>query len=227
MEKTILIVEDEFRMRELISDYLRQDGYKVLESDNGMDALEVFEKNKVDLILLDIMLPRMDGFAVCRSVRKKDPRVLIIMLTARSEEYDKLMGYEFGADDYVTKPFSLKVLIAKVNALLKRTQIDEKDAGGLFEVGELIVSELSHNVTLSGEEIELTPKEFDLLVYLLKNKNIVLSREVILNKVWGYNYYGDLRTVDTHIKRIRQKLKEQADMISTVRGSGYKFEVKK
>lgn len=227
MDKTILIVEDEFRMREIISDYLKQEGYMVLEADNGMDALEVFENNKIDLILLDIMLPRLDGFTVCRSIRKKDCRVFIIMLTAKSEEYDKLMGYEFGADDYISKPFSLKVLIAKVNALLKRTQMDSEAAGGIYEAGGIIVNEISHNVTLNGEELEFTPKEFDLLIFLIRNKNIVLSREVILNKVWGYNYYGDLRTVDTHIKRIRQKLKHEADMVSTIRGSGYKFEVKK
>lgn len=227
MDKTVLIVEDEPRMRTLVSDYLKQEDYKVIEAENGMEALKVFENTKIDLILLDVMMPRLDGLSTCRSIRKKDSRVLIIMLTAKSEESDKLLGYEFGADDYVTKPFSLKVLVAKVNALLKRADINSTQCQSVYEAGSLVVSEPSHTAVLKGEYLELTPKEFDLLVYMLKNRNIALSRETILDNVWGYEYYGDLRTVDTHIKRIRHKLKDEADMISTVRGSGYRLEVKK
>lgn len=228
MNKTILIVEDEPRMQDIIADYLQDEGYRVIVAGNGVDALELFKNNQVDLILLDVMMPRLDGLSVCRNIRKKDARVLIIMLTARSAENDKLLGYEYGADDYVTKPFSLKVLVAKINALLKRADAGFQELSPeIHEVGRLVVNELSHSVTLDGENIELTPKEYDLLVYFVRNKNIVLSREMILNKVWGYEYYGDLRTVDTHVKRLRQKLKSKGDIITTVRGSGYKLEVAK
>jgi DNA-binding response OmpR family regulator len=233
MDKTILIVEDEFRIRDLITDYLKKDGYKVLQASNGIEALEIFDENQVDLILLDVMMPGLDGLSVCKSIRERHSNVLIIMLTARSEEYDKLLGYEFGADDYVTKPFSPKVLCAKINVLLKRLEITEhnnpaeNNKENIFEIDELIINEVSHSVELYGEQVELTPKEFDLLLYLFKNQNMVLSRDVILNSIWGYDYFGDLRTVDTHIKRLRQKLKDKADIIYTIRGSGYKLEVRK
>ncbi|MEL7564077.1 MAG: response regulator transcription factor [Dehalobacterium sp.] len=225
MNKRILIVEDEPRMQEIIEDYLQNEGYQTIAANNGVDALELFNNHKVDLILLDVMMPRLDGLSVCRNIRKKDSQVLIIMLTAKSEENDKLLGYEYGADDYVTKPFSLKVLVAKINALLKRASANTNERQEIYEVGRLGVNGLSHTVTLDGENIELTPKEYDLLVYFVRNINIVLSREMILNKVWGYEYYGDLRTVDTHVKRLRQKLGSEGDIITTVRGSGYKLEV--
>lgn len=227
MNKTIIIVEDEPRMQDIIVDYLHAEGYQTIVAGNGVEALELFNKTKADLVLLDVMMPRLDGLSVCRNIRKKDSQVLIIMLTAKSEENDKLLGYEYGADDYVTKPFSLKVLVAKINALLKRADTNISESQEIFEVSRLVVNGLSHTVTLAGETIELTPKEFDLLVYFVRNKNMVLSREIIMNKVWGYEYYGDLRTVDTHVKRLRQKLKSEGNLISTVRGSGYKLEVAK
>lgn len=227
MNKRILVVEDEPRMQDIIVDYLQAEGYQTLVAGNGVDAIELFRQDKADLILLDVMMPRLDGLSVCRNIRKKDSQVLIIMLTAKSEENDKLLGYEYGADDYVTKPFSLKVLVAKINALLKRADAHSVEAQEILEVSRLVINELSHTVTLAGESIELTPKEFDLLVYFVRNKNMVLSREIILHKVWGYEYYGDLRTVDTHVKRLRQKLKNDGNLISTVRGSGYKLEVAK
>lgn len=221
MAKTVMIVEDEERMRFLLSQYLKKEGYEVLEAENGVKALELYKKQKADLILLDVMMPGLDGFAVCKSLRETSSDTFIIMLTAKSEEYDKLMGYEFGADDYVTKPFSPKVLMAKVNAFLKRTQNDSKE--GTYTFSGLTVSEPAHSVTADGVPLEFSPKEFDLLVYLIKNKNIVLSRETILNSVWGYDYFGDLRTVDTHIKRVRQKLGKYGNYVITVRGYGYKF----
>lgn len=231
INKTILIVEDEFRIRDLIADYLKKEGYNVLQAANGIEALDLFSENQVDLILLDVMMPGLDGLSVCKSIRKRPSDVLIIMLTAASEEYDKLLGYEFGADDYVTKPFSPKVLCAKINVLLKRSETSHLDMASesnketIYKVGELIINAVSHSVKLYGEQLELTPKEFDLLLYLFKNQNIVLSRDVILNSIWGYDYFGDLRTVDTHIKRLRQKLKDKSYIIYTIRGSGYKLQV--
>lgn len=223
MEKTVLIVEDESRMRELISDYLKREGLNIIEASDGEEALIKFKNEKIDLIILDIMMPKLDGFSVCRTIRKTS-NVYIIILTAKEEEYDKLLGYELGADDYVTKPFSPKVLVAKVKALLKRTEEKSSNIEGVLEIHGISLNELSHSVSVDGEEIELSPKEYDLLLYLMKNQGIVLSRDTLLNKVWGYDYFGDLRTVDTHIKRLRQKLRGRADNISTVRGSGYKLE---
>ncbi len=225
MNKTILIVEDEPRMRDILIDYLHDEEYLVITANDGVEALELFNNHLVDLILLDIMMPKLDGLTVCRQIRKKDSRVLIIMLTAKSEENDKLLGYEYGADDYVTKPFSLKVLVAKINALLKRTEISVQQAQKVQQIGRLFINEPAHTVTLNKETIELTPKEFELLVYFAQNKNIVLSRETIMNKVWGYEYYGDLRNVDSHVKRLRQKIKSEGRFIVTVRGIGYKLEV--
>ena len=226
MSKTVLIVEDESRMRHLISSYLKKEDINVLEAENGMQALEVFKRETVDLIILDIMMPFMDGYEVCRNIRSQaNSNVLIVMLTAKSEEDDKLLGYGLGADDYVTKPFSPKVLTAKVKALLKRTDmVDAKTVEGVTKIDSLEINELSHNVTLEGEKLDLSPKEYDLLLYLAKNHGIVLSRDKLLTNVWGYDFDGDLRTVDTHIKRVRQKLGDKADLITTVRGSGYKLE---
>ncbi|MBC8060913.1 MAG: response regulator transcription factor [Clostridiaceae bacterium] len=224
MDKTVLIVEDEGRMRHLISDYLKREGLKILEAENGIQALEIFKREKIDLIILDIMMPLMDGYEVCTNIRAHSD-VLIIMLTAKSEEDDKLLGYGLGADDYQTKPFSPKVLTAKVKALLKRSELGEsKSDNGITRIDTLEINELSHNVSLDGDRIDLSPKEYDLLLYLAKNHGIVLSRDKLLTNVWGYDFDGDLRTVDTHVKRVRQKLGNKADIITTVRGSGYKLE---
>ena len=222
----ILIVEDESRMRSLIGDYLKKEGYFICEAANGMEAVDIFGKTEVDLIILDIMMPYMDGFEVCKKVRKTS-EVPIIILTARSEEDDKLLGYELGADDYVTKPFSPKVLVAKAKALLKRMKSIEEVKSDVVSFDGLSINELSHEVTIDNVSIQLSPKEYELLIFLSKNKGIALTRDKLLDGVWGFDYYGDLRTVDTHIKRLREKLGEKAHLIATVRGSGYKFEVKK
>ncbi|SHH61634.1 DNA-binding response regulator, OmpR family, contains REC and winged-helix (wHTH) domain [Caloranaerobacter azorensis DSM 13643] len=220
----ILIVEDEDRMRRLIRDYLKKEGYTVIEAEDGKLALEKFFNDDIDLVILDIMLPEYDGWTVMREIRKKS-NVPIIILTARSEESDELFGFELGADEYVTKPFSPKVLVARVKALLRRSNIfSEKD---ILKIGSLELDLNGHRVFNDGIEIKLTPKEYELLVYMAKNKGKALSRETILNGVWGYDYYGDLRTVDTHIKRLRLKLKGNSDIIETVRGVGYRLEVKK
>ena len=226
LNKTVLLVEDEARMRILLSDYFKREGYIFLEASNGLEALKIFKATTVDIIILDIMMPFMDGWDVCKNIRKTS-QVPIILLTAKAEEDDKLLGYELGADDYVTKPFSPKVLIAKVKALLKRSepQVDQNES--LIEYQGLVIDELSHDVRVDGTSIVLTPKEYDLLLFLIINKGIALSRDKILDSVWGIDYYGDARTVDTNIKRLREKLGEKADMITTIRGSGYKFEVKK
>lgn len=227
--ESVLIVEDESRMRSLIRDYFNKFGYKTFEAENGIEAMKTIKNNKIDLVILDIMMPYMDGFQVCELIRKES-NIPIIMLTAKSEEEDKLMGYELGADDYVTKPFSPKVLVAKGKALLKRAALAssiEKDSNGVFNEDGLLVDSISHKVCIDGEEIQLSPKEYELLLYFIENINIALSRDKILDGVWGIDYYGDLRTVDTHVKRLREKLAQKAYMITTVRGSGYKFEVKK
>ncbi|KHD38561.1 transcriptional regulator [Clostridium acetobutylicum] len=224
MSESILIVEDEDRMRELIKAYLRREGYSVLEAADGKEALEMFNRNSVSLVILDIMLPLLDGWTVCTNIREKS-EVPIIMLTAKSEEDDKLLGYELGADDYVTKPFSPKVLTAKVKVLLKRIQPNEKPKVQNFD--GLKIDAISHEVSIEDKEIYLSPKEYDLLTYFSNNKGITLTRDKILDNVWGEDYYGDLRTVDTHVKRLREKLQDKAYLVATVRGSGYKFEVKK
>ncbi|URZ17016.1 response regulator [Clostridium felsineum] len=224
MSESILIVEDEDRMRELIKAYLVRENYNVLEAADGRMALDIFNKNAVSLVILDIMLPLLDGWSVCTHIREKS-EVPIIMLTAKSEEDDKLLGYELGADDYITKPFSPKILTAKVKVLLKRIQANEKPKVQDFD--GLKIDTLSHEVTIEGKEIYLSPKEYDLLIYFSRNKGITLTRDKILDNVWGDDYYGDLRTVDTHVKRLREKLQDKAYLIATVRGCGYKFEVKK
>lgn len=224
LSESILIVEDEDRMRELIKAYLRREGYSVLEAADGKEALEMFDRNSISLVILDIMLPLLDGWTVCTNIREKS-EVPIIMLTAKSEEDDKLLGYELGADDYVTKPCSPKVLTAKVKVLLKRIQPNEKSKVQNFD--GLKIDAISHEVTIEDKEIYLSPKEYDLLIYFSNNKGITLTRDKILDNVWGEDYYGDLRTVDTHVKRLREKLQDKAYLVATVRGSGYKFEVKK
>jgi DNA-binding response OmpR family regulator len=213
-------------MRILLSDYFKREGYIFLEASNGLEALKIFKDTTVDIIILDIMMPFMDGWDVCKNIRKTS-QVPIILLTAKAEEDDKLLGYELGADDYVTKPFSPKVLIAKVKALLKRSEPQIEQNESLIEYQGLVIDELSHDVRIDGTSVILTPKEYDLLLFLIINKGIALSRDKILDSVWGIDYYGDARTVDTNIKRLREKLGDKADMITTIRGSGYKFEVKK
>lgn len=223
MKQKVLIVEDEELMREVVRDYFEQGGYECDEADNGASALEMFAQQEYDLVLLDIMLPEMDGFSVCSEIRKKSS-VPVIMITARSDEYDKLSGYDCGADDYITKPFSPKVLLAKANALIRRASgrvcgnPDEVSAAGI------VINTGSHAVYVDGAEIELTPKEYDLLLYLMSNKGRVLTRDTLLSRVWGYDYFGDDRTVDTHIKKLRAKLGEKAVHIKTLIKTGYKFE---
>lgn len=222
---TILIVEDEERMRKLLSDYFKNSGFHVLEGENGIKALEVFKNNKVDLVILDIMMPYLDGWAVCKSIRQSS-EVPIIMLTAKGEEEDKLQGYELGVDDYVTKPFSPKVLVAKAKVLLKRVKNSPKQQEKIKDYNGLQINELSNEVKINNNSVALSPKEYDLLIFFAKNEGIVLTRENILDKVWGFDYEGGLRTVDTHIKRLREKLEDKAKYIVTVRGRGYKFEVR-
>lgn len=223
MNKTILIVEDESRIRMLIRDYLKRENFTIYEASNGEEALWLFSNYKIDLIILDIMLPKMNGFEVLDKFRQVST-VPVILLTAKSEEEDKLQGYELGADDYITKPFSPKVLVAKIKALLKRTRTELDSSLQYF--GGLIVNTLSHEVIVDDKPLNLSPTEYDLLQYLTQNEGIALSRDIILDNVWGIDYYGDIRTVDTNIKRLREKLGSKSSYIVTVRGSGYKFEVR-
>lgn len=223
MKKNILIVEDELRIKFLLRDYLIKDDFNVFEAANGEEGLFIFSTQKIDLVLLDIMMPVMDGLTMLEKLREVST-VPVILLTAKSEEEDKLQGYDYGADDYITKPFSPKVLVAKVRALLKRTREDLDSSSQDFN--GLTINKLSHEVKIDGKEIILSPKEYELLIYLISNEGISLSRDNILDNVWGIDYYGDIRTVDTNVKRLREKLLDKANYIVTVRGSGYKFEVK-
>ena len=216
---TILVVDDELLIRKVIREYLESENYKVLEAENGLDALRVLSSNKVNLIILDIMMPKMDGFACLEEIRKtKD--IPVIMLSAMKEETDKLNSFNLGVDDYVTKPFSPKELIAKVKEHLKRTVNNEE----VYTYKDLIVDYRGRKVTINGKSVSLTPKEYELLTYFIKNKGIALSREQLLNSVWDYDYYGDDRTVDTHIKMLRKNLGVYRDLIKTVREVGYKYE---
>ena len=219
----ILVVDDESRMRKLVKDFLGREGYQVLEAGDGMEAMEVFYDEKdIALIILDVMMPRMDGWQVCREVRQSS-KVPIIMLTARSEERDELQGFALGVDEYISKPFSPNILVARVNAILRRANVlsggDEIDAGGI------VIDKAAHQVKIDGKEIELSFKEFELLSYFVENQGIALSREKILNNVWDYDYFGDARTIDTHVKKLRSKLGEKGNYIKTIWGMGYKFEV--
>ena len=221
--KTVLIVDDEQRIRKLISDFLQRDGYTVVEADNGQSALALFATERIDLVILDVMMPEPDGLTVCREIRKKSS-VPIIMLTARSEELDQLFAFELGADEYVTKPFSPKILTARVNALFRRLEsekTEERSSSGLSLDSD------SRLVSLDATPLELSPKEYDLLAFLIENRGKALSRQQILNQVWNFDYYGDLRTVDTHINRLRSKLGDSASLVQTIRGYGYRFEVEK
>ncbi len=223
MKQTILIVEDELRIRFLLRDYLTKENYNIIEASNGEEGLMAVSTSKVDLVLLDIMMPVMDGITMLEKLRAVST-IPVILLTAKGEEEDKLTGYDCGADDYMTKPFSPKVLIAKVKALLKRT-VTNVDSS-VQEYNGLTINKLSHEVKVNGEVIPLSPKEYELLIYLITNEGIALNRDNILDNVWGLDYYGDIRTVDTNIKRLREKLLHKANYIVTVRGSGYKFDSK-
>lgn len=224
MDKTkILVVDDESRMRKLVKDFLARQGYTVLEATDGMEAMDYFYADKdIALIILDVMMPRMDGWQVCREIRMHS-KVPIIMLTARSEERDELQGFDLGVDEYISKPFSPKILVARVEAILRRTQgsgnADEISAGGI------VVDKAAHTVMSDGSPVDLSFKEFELLTYFMENQGIALSREKILNNVWNYDYFGDARTIDTHVKKLRSKLGDKGEYIKTIWGMGYKFEV--
>lgn len=224
MDNYILIVDDEARMRKLIKDFLTSKGYRILEAQDGEEALKVFEENelKIDLILLDVMMPKLDGWSVLRQIRQTS-KVPIIMLTARGEEQDELFGFELGVDEYISKPFSPKILVARVEAILKRTKGDSKEAK---EYGGIEIDKEGRTVKVDGKVIELSLREYELLIYLVENENIALSRDKILNNVWNYDYYGDSRTIDSHIKKLRHKLGKRGKYIKTMRGVGYKFEIK-
>ena len=221
---TVLIVDDEARMRKLIKDFLMQKGFNILEAADGEEALKVFaeNENKISLILLDVMMPKLDGWSVLRQIRQNS-KVPIIMLTARGEEQDELFGFELGVDEYISKPFSPKILVARVEAILKRTNIASKE---VKDIGGIIIDSEGRTVTVDGKQIEMSLREYELLKYLVDNANIALSRDKILNNVWNYDYYGDSRTIDSHIKKIRHKLGKKGKYIQTIRGIGYKFEVK-
>ena len=222
---TILIVDDETRMRKLIKDFLVKKDYKTIEAEDGEVALELFEqnKNKINLILLDVMMPKLDGWTVLREIRKES-KVPVIMLTARGEEQDELFGFELGVDEYISKPFSPKILVARIQAILKRINGDKKT---IRNYDGIVIDEEGRTVTVDGKKIDLSLREYELLKYLLDNEKIALSRDKILNNVWNYDYYGDSRTIDSHIKKIRHKLGKKGNYIETIRGIGYKFEVKK
>ena len=224
MDNCILVVDDESRMRKLIKDFLVAKGYSIVEAEDGEKALEVFEenRNKINLIILDVMMPKLDGWSVLRQIRQ-DSKVPIIMLTARGEEQDELFGFELGVDEYISKPFSPKILVARVEAILKRTNQDIKE---VKDYGGIQIDQEGRTVTVDGKIIELSLREYELLVYLVNNENIALSRDKILNNVWNYDYYGDSRTIDSHVKKIRHKLGKKGKYIKTIRGIGYKFEMK-
>jgi DNA-binding response OmpR family regulator len=220
----ILLADDEERMIRLLNDYLKKEDYQVLTAEDGKRAFDLFlENTDIDLVVLDVMMPFMDGWSVCREIRKRS-KVPVIMLTARSEESDELFGFDLGADEYIKKPFSPGVLIARIKALLRRSQDTPVNA---IEIGSLKIDPERHSVEENGAELDLSPKEFELLLYLVNHSGVTLSRDRILNAVWGVNYYGDGRTVDTHIKRLRNKLTTSAVLIETIRGYGYRFEGKK
>jgi DNA-binding response OmpR family regulator len=219
----ILVVDDESRMRKLVRDFLQREGYSVLEAADGAEAMDVFYENKgIALVILDIMMPKMDGWQVCREIRQTSD-IPIIMLTARSDERDELQGFELGVDEYISKPFSPKILVARVSAILRRTR--GADAKERLNAGGIEVDRAAHQVLVDGEGIELSYKEFELLNYFLENQGIALSREKILNNVWNYDYFGDARTIDTHVKKLRSKLGDKGNYIKTIWGMGYKFEV--
>lgn len=217
---TILIVDDEERIREVVKEYCLMEKYDVIEASDGLEALKMVKNNDIDLIVLDVMMPKLDGLSAFSKI-KEIRKIPTIILSARSEEYDKLVGFELGVDDYVTKPFSPKELMARIKVILKRKNGDDK-----FIYKDLKIDFLGHAVYIKDKELKLTPKEYDLLVYFVKNQNVALSREQLLNKIWDYDFYGEDRTVDTHIKMLRNNLGKYRDLIVTVRGMGYKFVTK-
>ena len=220
----ILVVDDESRMRKLVRDFLVKQNYEVLEAGDGSEALDIFFENQdIALLILDVMMPKMDGWQVCREIRNYS-QVPIIMLTAKSDEKDELQGFELGVDEYISKPFSPKILVARVEAILRRT--NQLTAEDILEYGGISIDKAAHVVTIDGEPVDLSFKEFELLTYFMENKGIALSREKILNSVWNYDYFGDARTIDTHVKKLRSKMGAKGDMIKTVWGMGYKFEDK-
>lgn len=224
MEKRkILVVDDESRMRKLVRDFLTKQGFEVLEAGDGEAALDIFYKDKdIALLILDVMMPKMDGWQVCREIRSHS-KVPIIMLTARGDERDELLGFELGVDEYISKPFSPKILVARVEAILRRTSQTDED--GVLRAGGVEISKISHIASIDGVPMELSYKEFELLAYFMENQGIALSREKILNSVWNYDYFGDARTIDTHVKKLRSKMGEKGDYIKTIWGMGYKLDI--
>ena len=219
----ILVVDDESRMRKLVHDFLARNNYDVIEAGDGEEALDIFYEDKdIALIILDVMMPKMDGWEVCAEIRRNS-KVPIIMLTAKGEERDELQGFELGVDEYISKPFSPKILTARVDAIIRR--VYSKDAGEIIEIGGIEMDKSAHVVKIDGQEIDLSFKECELLEYFIDNKGIALSREKILNNVWNYDYFGDARTIDTHVKKLRKKMGEKGEYIKTIWGMGYKFEV--
>lgn len=219
----ILVVDDESRMRKLVRDFLVRKGFEILEAGDGEEAMDLFYAHKdISLIILDVMMPKMDGYAVCREIRKES-RIPIIMLTARGEERDELLGFELGVDEYISKPFSPKILVARVEAILRRTS--QMDTDQKLTAGELVIDKVAHQVYIGDQTLDLSFKEFELLTYFVENKGIALSREKILNNVWNYDYFGDARTIDTHVKKLRSKMGDKGNYIKTIWGMGYKFEV--
>lgn len=218
----ILVVDDESRMRKLVHDFLAKHNYEVIEAENGEEAVDLFfEQKNIELIILDVMMPKMDGWQVCKEIRQYST-VPIIMLTAKSDERDELLGFELGVDEYISKPFSPKILVARVEAILRRAG---SVATETTEIGGIVLDKSAHQVFVDGQPIELSVKEFELLTYFIDNKGIALSRERILNNVWNYDYFGDARTIDTHVKKLRSKMGDKGDYIKTIWGMGYKFEV--
>lgn len=217
----VLVVDDEAGIRDVIKEYCLFEHFEVVEADNGVSALEILKQENVDIIVLDIMMPKMDGYSTLREIRNNYD-VPVIMLSARSEEYDKLLSFELGVDDYLTKPFSPKELIARIKAITNR----KNNNNGKYIYEQMQIDYLGHKVTIEGKEVKLTPKEYELLCYFIQNKGIALSRETLLSKIWGYDFFGDDRTIDTHIKMLRNNLGKYRDLIITVRGMGYKFEEK-
>ena len=219
----ILVVDDESRMKKLVKDFLVKKDFEVLEAGDGEEAVDIFLREKgIALIILDVMMPKMDGWQVCREIRKVS-KVPIIMLTARGDERDELMGFDLGVDEYISKPFSPKILVARVEAILRR--VGHGDQEDVLESGGILLNKTAHMVSVDGKNVDLSFKEFELLTYFMENQGIALSREKILNHVWNYDYFGDARTIDTHVKKLRSKMGEKGDYIKTIWGMGYKFEV--
>ena len=217
----ILIVDDEELIREVINEYSTNEGYNVYEASDGFEALDIIKKEKIDVIVLDIMMPKLDGFSAYKEI-KNIKNIPTIILSARTEEYDKLLGFELGVDDYLTKPFSPKELIARIKAITKRSS----GTTDKFIYNDLVVDFMGYTIYIEGKEVKVTPKEFEILTYMIKNKNVAISRESLLSNIWGYDYFGDDRTIDTHVKMLRNNLGKYRDLIQTVRGVGYKFEIR-